>query len=275
MKIGATLLYDDYCPLCSWYSGLFVRYKFLKPESRVAFSSAKMEILACIDIDRARNEIPLFDEQTKEAKYGIDALLEIFGSRWPTIKRVGHFPPINWFLRRSYKLVSYNRKVIVAKKCGDGRFDCAPSFNVFYRVIFLSLSLIFNSLMLYPLHNKLFSPLPFYRLSFYELQFSHMIFVLINCVIACLLKQRKALEYLGQVNMLAIMTILLLLPAIVVLSLVPFAQWIVLFYLICLTSFVVKEYFRRMGYANILLNHKSIVATNLVCLAAFLIYVFH
>src|SRR5689334_12403294 len=125
------LLYDDHCPLCSWYSGLFVKFGLVSAENRVPFSEADIEILTSIDIERGKDEIPFLDKRTGITLYGIDTLLEILGQQAPFIRSIGNFRPVKWFLQRLYKLVSYNRKVIVARKCGTGRFDCSPAFNVF------------------------------------------------------------------------------------------------------------------------------------------------
>src|SRR6266498_5340273 len=100
------LLYDDYCPLCTWYSGLFVKYKLLNPESRVPFSRANIEILTSIDIEKAKDEIPLFDPKTQTTLYGIDALLEILGQKNAGIKSIGNFKPAKWFLKKLYKFIS-------------------------------------------------------------------------------------------------------------------------------------------------------------------------
>jgi predicted DCC family thiol-disulfide oxidoreductase YuxK len=269
------LLYDDYCPLCSWYSGLFVKYGLLDQENRVPFSKANINILSSIDIEKGKDEIPLFDTETQTTLYGIDALLEILGQKNSTIKSIGNFKPMKWFLKKLYKFISYNRKVIVAKKCGTGVFDCSPGFNVSYRALFMIVFFVFNSAMLSPLHNNLFSHLSFYHLSFNQLQQAHLIFVTINCMIAVCLKQKQAIEYLGQINMLAIITILLLVPVMITRSLIAVIDWAIVFYLILLTVFIIKEYFRRMKYANIILRHKIIIPINLFCLAAFLAYVFH
>ena len=109
------LLYDDYCPLCTWYSGLFIRYGFLEKENRVSFSRAELSLLTSIDIEKGKDEIPLYDPDTGQTLYGIDALLDILGTRVPFIKRYGNIKPIKWLLRKIYKLISYNRKVIVAR----------------------------------------------------------------------------------------------------------------------------------------------------------------
>lgn len=273
METNRVLLYDDYCPLCSWYSGLFVKFGLLNAENRIAFSKADIEILASIDVEKGKDEIPYFDSQTKVTLYGIDALLEILGQRVPFIKSIGNFAPVKWFLKRLYKLVSYNRKVIVARKCGTGRFDCSPVFNVFYRVLFMMICLLFNSVMLWPLHISLFRYHSIYHLAFVQLQVAHLSLVGINVIIASFLWSKRSIEYLGQVNMLALITILLLLPIMIVNSLTAMSECIVVSYLLLLTVFIIKEYFRRMKYANIFL--RSLIATNLICLAAFLAYVFH
>ena len=269
------LLYDDYCPLCTWYSGLFVKYRLLKPENRVPFSKADIEILTSIDIERGKDEIPLFDTKTGRTLYGIDSLLEILSQNSPAIKSIGNYTPVKWFLQKLYKLISYNRKVIVAKKCGSGSFDCSPGFNVFYRVLFMILFLFFNSLMLLPLHNDLFRQLSFYHLSSNQLQAAHLIFVATNCTTAAFLNRKQAIEYLGQINILALITILSLVPVMVISSIVSATELVIVLYLAFLTVLIIKEYFRRMKYANIIMKYKSIIVINLFCLAAFLVYVFH
>ncbi|MFI5132122.1 MAG: hypothetical protein ACHQFX_19110, partial [Chitinophagales bacterium] len=207
--------------------------------------------------------------------YGIDSLLEILGQRIPFIQRIGYIKPVNWFLRKLYKLISYNRKVIVARKCGPGTFDCSPAYNVFYRIAFLCLFLVFNSIMLWPLHDHVFSHLSFYHLNYQQLQSGHLVFVGVNCGLASLLHRKMAIEYLGQVNMLAVICILFLTLLLFVTNILPVAEWIVACYLALLTLFITREYFRRMAYAGILTYHKTIPAINIVCLLLYLVYVFH
>jgi predicted DCC family thiol-disulfide oxidoreductase YuxK len=269
------LLYDDYCPLCNWYSGLFVKFGLLQPANRVAFSKADLSVRTAIDIERGKDEIPLFDPATHQTLYGIDALLEILGQKMPFIRRVGNVKPIKWLLTKLYKLISYNRKVIVARKCGPGTFDCSPVFNIFYRVIFLVLFLLFNSLMLFPLHAHLFQQLSFYHLKDSELETGHLIFVGVNCIIATFLNRRMAIEYLGQVNILAIISILLSSCLMLFTFFLPAPVWIILVFLAGITLIIIKEYFRRMKYAGIFETYRPVVWINIACLIIFLAYVFH
>ena len=271
---GLVLIYDDFCPLCTWYTKLFVRLRLLPPHGRIAFSSAPPALLSLIQLDKGRNEIPLVHFPSNRVYYGIDAMLMVLGQKLPMINIIGQFPPIKWLLKKLYKLVSFNRKVIVAKKCGKGQFDCSPEFNARYRILFLSIFLVFNSAMLFPIHFGLLNKLPFYQLSFLELETAHLLFVLCNCALSFFLPFKKQLEYLGQVNMLALCTILLCLPILIATSLVALNEILIAFWLLLLLAFVIKEYFRRMRYAGILKNHQIIARANFICLGAFLYYLF-
>ena len=268
------LIYDDNCPLCTWYSGLFVKLGFLHEEGRKAFSTLDPSLLQKINFDRGKNEIPLLDLKTSKVQYGIDALLEILDQKIPYIKAIGNFKPIKWFLIKLYKLISFNRKVIVAKKCGVGNIDCAPDINYRYRFLFLAVSLLFNTIMLFPVHDYLFMNLSYYHLTISELQAAHFIFVLMNGLLAITFRREKGIEYLGQVNMLALSAILLLIPLIGI-NLVISNNWINSIFLVTISAFIFKEYFRRMEYAGILLEYKWVTSTNLLCLNGFILYLFH
>lgn len=269
------LIYDDYCPLCTWYSGMFVKHGFLKSENRVPFSRADIDMLTAIDIEKAKDEIPLFNKDEQTTLYGIDSLLEILSWKMPVIKSIGNIQPVKWLLKKLYKLISYNRKVIVAKKCGEGVFDCSPYFSFRYRILFMIMFLVFNSFMLIPLHQNLFSGLSFYHLNLAQLQFAHLSLVAINFTVASLLHRKNAIEYLGQVNMLALISILLLLPLMFLTSFFGLPELFAVGWLVILMIFILKEYFRRMKYANVFTRYRSIIVTNLICLAGFLLYVFH
>ena len=268
------LVYDDNCPLCTWYSGLFVKYGFLKAEGRKAFSTLDNNLLSKIDFNKSRNEIPLLDTSTSKVVYGIDALLEILDQKIPYIKATGNFGPLKWTLKKLYKLISFNRKVIVAKKCGPGRIDCSPDNNYLYRFIFMAVSLVFNTLMLVPLHDLLFSRLSYYHLNIWELQAAHSAFVIINCTLAFTFPKARAYEYLGQVNMLALSAILLL-SLLMAIAYLTFSELILATGLIITSAFIFKEYARRMEYAGVLPNNRWIVSLNLLSLNGFILFLFH
>lgn len=268
------LVYDDNCPLCTWYSGLFEKYGFLTAGGRKPFSILDEDLLSKIDFDKSRNEIPLVDTSTNKVLYGIDALLEILDQKIPFVKATGNFAPLKWVLQRFYKLISFNRKVIVAKKCGPGNIDCSPDNNYLYRFIFMFISFAFNTLMLFPLHDRLFSRLSYYHLSVWELQAAHFAFVIINCTLAFTFTKVRAYEYLGQVNMLAL-SVILLLSVLMAIIYLMFSELILTAALIITSAFIFKEYARRMEYAGVLPNNKWIISLNLLSLNGFLLFLFH
>lgn len=268
------LVYDDNCPMCKWYSGLFVKYGFLPTTGRKAFSVLDEQTLTKIDFDKSRNEIPLLDGDTGKVLYGIDALLEILDQKIPFIKLTGNLKPVKWFLKKIYRLISYNRKVIVAKKCGAGSIDCAPDINYLYRLAFMFACLLLNTFMLYPIHYSVFSELSYYHLDFFELQAAHFALVFSNCLLALSFRKQKAYEFLGQVNMLALIVILLLSLLLLVCQFYS-EEIFVTIVLIAIAAFIFKEYFRRMEYTDVLQKNKWVVSLNIICLTGFILFLFN
>jgi predicted DCC family thiol-disulfide oxidoreductase YuxK len=268
------LVYDDNCPLCAGYSSLFVRYGLLAKEGRKPFSTLEPSLLAHIDFDKSRNEIPLVNVSTGEVLYGIDALLSILGQRFPFISRAGNTRPVKWLLQKLYKFISYNRKVIVAKKCGSGSIDCSPDLNYFYRVLFMLVFLVFNTLMLFPVYHILLSRLHGIRINATDIMAGHFGLVLINCISALSFSKQKAVDYLGQANMLAVIAILLLVPLLLIAHLVDSGERFIGVYLVLTAIIIFKEYLRRMEYAGILPDNKWIASLNLVSMSGFIVFLF-
>lgn len=142
MATQKAIIYDDSCPMCRWYTGEFVRLGFLKEEGRCSFSElSKSEWMDNIDMDRSRDEIPLVDLKGGATLYGIDSLSYLLGQRLPFIPKVLSYRPIRWFFTRFYKLISYNRREIAASPPSTKGIDCTPHFNLFYRLLYIFLSI--------------------------------------------------------------------------------------------------------------------------------------
>jgi hypothetical protein len=265
------IIYDDSCPMCSVYTKAFVRTGFITQEGRRSFSNIDAEILKQLDNYKCRNEIPLVDTSNNSVKYGIDALLEILNVKIPLIKTIGTFKPVNWFLKKLYNLISFNRRVITASKLNNNGFDCTPDFNLKYRLLFLFLGLSFNTIMLIPEFRNVLSKSAFNNTSAAKLQSAHFALVLVNVALALKLSGRKALEFLGQINVLALLTTLLLLPLCLLNSLFIIPATLNDVLLLILFLFILTEYKRRMKFANVLKN-KIIVAVNLISTILFLSY---
>ena len=129
--------------------------------------------------------------------------------------------------------------------------------------------------MLWLLHKQLLAGLSFYHLSVLQLQAAHFAFVVLNVSLSTIMGKRKAIEYLGQVSILALMAVMLLTSLMLLHSVIHLAEWQLVFCLGIFTVIIIQEYFRRMNYANVFPDQKKIVAANFFCLATFLVYVFH
>jgi predicted DCC family thiol-disulfide oxidoreductase YuxK len=268
------LIYDDDCPLCVAYTSAFVKTGLLTTEGRKSFTAVSPELLQSINWQRSVNEIPLVDTTTKQVWYGIDALLEILGQKCALIKTIGRVQPINWFLKKLYSFISYNRKVIVAVKTSPLKVDCTPSYNLFYRVMFMAVFLVVNTLLILPVHQHLLTQLPGYSLSLSQLFGLHACMVVLNCMLALLLPKRTALEYLGQVNMLTLVTNLLLIPLVFTDAYIHPGNWVNYGYLILVSIVIFHEFFRRMNFANMLNRYWLVLTVNLASVMGLCICLF-
>lgn len=139
------IIYDDNCPLCKAYTTAFVQGGFLQNENRISFTEVNMQQFK-IDWQKAKHEIPLVDLKTGEVKYGVDALAEILQQKIFFIKPILNIQLVNWFVKKLYKLISYNRKIIVASTpTASVNFDCTPDFNFFWRWMFITVCFLLNT----------------------------------------------------------------------------------------------------------------------------------
>ena len=272
MKNNKIIIYDDSCPLCAAYTKGFVSAGMIEKENRKNFTSIDPALLSLLDIKRCPNEIPVIDNDTKQVFYGIDAITEILQTKIPFAKKIVQLPFIKWPLTKLYKLISYNRRVIVASKAVPGNFDCTPDFNYKYRFVFLIMFLVFNTMILFPIHHYILEN-SFSSISTKQLLVAHFSLVALNMSIACCVNRKTAFEYLGQVNMLALTTILVTLPLLLLnkFHLIQYAA-INNIYLFLLIFFVFKEYKRRMAFAGIIKSYHVIYVLNILTLCSFIIF---
>ena len=132
-----TIIYDDQCPMCIWYTGKFVEMGTLKPENRVGFGEAPSELIDKVIFEKATRGIPLIDNKNQEVTYGFDSMLKLIAARFPKLSAVLRFPLTRWIFSPLYSWISYNRRVIAGAKSKPGNFDSKPPLHLAYRTAYL------------------------------------------------------------------------------------------------------------------------------------------
>ena len=193
-----TLLYDDDCPLCRVYTKGFIAAEMLDKNGKKPYCNLSEEEQVFIDIKRASNEIALVDTKNKTVLYGIDSLLKVIGFSLPWMQKVGHWKPINYFLKKLYKLISFNRKVIVPSKINkEIKLQCVPDFNYKYRYFYIVFGVISSSFIL---SNYLKILPPLYQVTFFKVTFTESLLLLLNFILLQKFDSKIVLNWQGNLQ---------------------------------------------------------------------------
>jgi len=132
-----SLLYDEDCPLCRWYTRLFVKYGLLDQSGRIPYIKYAALHPDEVDSTIAQTKIACVNHETNQILYGIDGLVLILGKRFKIIQILGNFKPINILLKLLYLFISYNRKVIAPSPKRSIECTCEPTKSILWRIIFI------------------------------------------------------------------------------------------------------------------------------------------
>ena len=155
------ILYDAACPMCNLYTKGFIKAGMLDGKGRVPYQQMPDNLAAVIDMERCMNEIALVDKTTGEVQYGIKSLLKIIQNSFPLLQSLFRNRAFHKIADTAYKLISFNRRVIVpAKKEKILNGLNSPSSHRTYRLVYLFLSWIFTSVILYKYNLSLAAILP-------------------------------------------------------------------------------------------------------------------
>ncbi|HMP93265.1 MAG TPA: hypothetical protein PKD90_10365 [Phnomibacter sp.] len=141
------LCYDDHCPLCNWYSGMFVKHGMLPAEGRLPLSKLPANIAQQLSPARMHREIPLVDTATGKTLYGVEALVAVLSKRWPVMRQFVQRPLLFRWAQRLYLLVSYNRAAIVAYVPAPGATIAEPLVHTGYQGFFVSIIALVGGLL--------------------------------------------------------------------------------------------------------------------------------
>ena len=240
-----TLLYDEDCPMCNLYTAGFIKAGMMDKNGRKPFVAITEDEQEYIDIQRATNEIALVNHHNKTVIYGIDSLLTIIGHSFPWMKKIGTTEPIYFLLKKLYKFISYNRKVIIpSREKEHTTLQCVPDFNFTYRYVYLVFATVITVLTLYQCASIL-TMLPKASMSReIALATGQIVFQL-----AFLSRKdyKTNLNYVGNLLTVSLMGALILLPMIIVNQFIAVPQLVILGWFGMTVLLMVAEHYRRVN----------------------------
>ncbi len=142
-----TMIYDDSCPMCNIYTKAFTRNNWIG--NRCGFSTVSEEVLKSLDLNKSKNEIPLYDATTHITVYGIDALMTVLGNRFPVLKPLFLSIVFRFLVRKLYYFISFNRRIIAGTLPSAKGFDCTPAVNVKYRIYYMVFASLLGGYLFY------------------------------------------------------------------------------------------------------------------------------
>jgi len=244
-----TVVYDDECPLCDLYTGIFVKTKMLDENGRVPFSKMPAEVYKKVDHQRACNEIALINKDTGTVLYGVDSLLVIIGNRYSFVKYLFSLTLSKWLIRKFYSFISYNRKVIVPGKIFEAGNSCTPDYHITYRWAYIVFAWLFTSVILTGYANLV--------TSFPAGNFGREFLICggqiaFQSITVFFLRRERLLHYIGNLMTISLGGSMLLLPALIIahFGLVQY-ELFYLFWFMSVVGLMFIEHLRRVKHLGI------------------------
>ena len=239
-----TLLYDEDCPICNIYTSKLIKAGMVDENGRKPYSEINENEEIYIDLKRATNEIALVDSKNKTVLYGVDGLLKVFGHSYPLIEKIGTIKPINYVLKKMYKFISYNRKVIApSREKKEITLKCIPDFNYKYRFLYLTFASIITTLVLYN-YSYLIPFLP--KVSIGRELLLTLCQMVFQGVFLINQKRERILNYLGNLMTVSLIGSLLLLPILLVSIFIKIPETLSLVWFVTTVFLMLFEHYRRI-----------------------------
>lgn len=235
------LIIDKNCPMCQIYGQGFEKTGMLSKGSCSPYQTIDVNLTERIDMKKARNEIAFYNTETNEVLYGIDSLVFIITHNFTFLKCILQNKPTDFLLRRFYKFISFNRKIIAPSSQDEKERSCTPDFNLKYRLLYIFIVAISSSLVLFQ-YTKPINQLMGWQNHFgreFLVCFGQLIW---QSIFLNKLLKEKLFDYLGNMMTVSMIGTLLLLPVIFFNNL---SQVFHLVYFILIVSFMLLEHIRR------------------------------
>ena len=239
-----TLLYDEECPMCNLYTSEFIKTKMLDSDGRKSFTTITSSEQIFIDVERAKNEIALVDNENKKVFYGIESLLKVIGNSYPCMESIGNLKSVNFMLNKLYKFISYNRKVIAPSKIvSEKGLECIPTFNIKYRLSYIVFATLFTAIILLQ-YSQIIMLLP--KATFVRELLLAVGQIAFQYLFLQKLSKQSQLEYIGNLVTVSVIGSLILTPVLVLSQFVHLNEYLILGWFGLTVNVMIYEHYRRI-----------------------------
>ena len=274
------IIYDDHCPMCAFYTKGFVKMGVLDACNRIPFSKLEEKnLLHKLDFDRARHEIPLVDLFSGETIYGLDSMIYVLKQKFPIIGRIMKIKPLYWFFKKLYKLVSYNRRIIIPAEKRQNEIDITPDFNLKYRLLFVAFAVLFSVLITYLFGEITSNYLPITQQANSGLRMLAIAgtgwFIQI-AVAGFFMDAEKRIDYIGHLSVLMMAGVLILIPSLIISPLTNYTfSFIPIISVLCSSAFMLWQHYKRVKLLQLSQLWTISWFLSLQITAAFWVYIFY
>ncbi len=244
------LFLDTDCPMCKVYGNCFVYLKWLDPKTLTSYQKTITQYDGKVDAHIARNEIALYNEQTGQTVYGIQAFTKILSANNRFFKWLLSFAPFQWLLRKFYFFITYNRKVIYPSAINQTANACVPDFNVRYRSLYIFMVALITGFILNQFTFNLYQALSLTHTWWLEylVCFGQIVW---QGSVAHFITKHKTIEYLGNMSTVSLIGGILIIPLLLVNQFFSFSAITLLAYFGIVVSMMLAEHIRRCKLLNI------------------------
>jgi hypothetical protein len=187
--------------------------------------------------------------------------------------------PLYWFFKKLYKLVSYNRRVIIPSEKRENEIDITPDFNLKYRLFFISFAILFSVLITYLFGQNTANYLPENlqeNAGLRMLAIAGTGWLVQITVAAFFMDANKRIDYIGHLGVLMIAGVLILVPSLILSPLTnynfPFIPMISVF---CSSTFMLWQHYSRVKHLHLSQLWTFEWFLRLQITAAFWVYIFY
>jgi hypothetical protein len=222
------LILDKNCPICGLYANCLKKIRLIDDNTIAYYQNVNRKVFEQINAERAKSEVALVHPRSGKTKYGVDAFIKILTNDKPRLDRFFHLKYVYFLIEKLYRLISFNRKVIVGGGIVENGRGCAPRVHVPYRIAYILIAALFTGLMVNGFTAALDTELGVNHMGWreYAVCFGQIFW---QFAVLSIVRPSKRLAYLGNMSTVSIIGGLLLIPLLLVNQFIDL-NWLVLLF---------------------------------------------